>query len=61
VGVPVTAHGSDFLQAVIGKLKTLPSDEPDRCGRQPANFTGRLLLMARPNLPCSRFKPGELP
>jgi hypothetical protein len=43
VGVPITAHGSDFLQAVIGKLKTLPPDQTNRivaAGNRPISPEG---------------------
>jgi hypothetical protein len=26
----MTAHGAGFLQVIIGKLKTLPLDQPNR-------------------------------
>jgi hypothetical protein len=29
-GMPMTAHGAGFLQVIIGKLKTLLLDQPNR-------------------------------
>jgi len=62
VGVPITAHGSDFLQAVIGKLKTLPPDQTNRivaAGNRPFHRKATADGSTQPTM--LPLKPGELP